>query len=144
MPALVAGIHAFGAAFPKARRGWPNKSGHDPKICFNVIDPCSNPLRDTKRSNPMRAPRPAKRQTINLRIKAEECGLIDLAAKTLGKSRAAFILESACRAADHALLDRTILAISPKAYAEFTVRLDAPPKPNARLRRSLKTSAPWK
>ena len=30
-----------------------------------------------------------------------------------------------------------------KAYTEFLLRLNAPPRPNARLRRSLETSAPW-
>jgi len=40
-------------------------------------------------------------------------------------------------------LDRTAFAVSPKAYAEFLARLDAPPNPNARLVRSLQTPAPW-
>jgi uncharacterized protein (DUF1778 family) len=33
--------------------------------------------------------------------------------------------------------------VSPKAYTEFLRRLDAPPQPNTRLRRSLETPAPW-
>ena len=84
-----------------------------------------------------------KRQSLNLRIKAEERGLIDRAAKTLGKTRTDFVLDAARRAAEDALLDRTVLTVSPKAYAEFLARLDAPPQPNERLRKTLRTVAPW-
>jgi uncharacterized protein (DUF1778 family) len=43
-----------------------------------------------------------KRQSLNLRIKPEERGLIDRAAKTLGKSRTDFVLDAARRAAEDA------------------------------------------
>ena len=39
------------------------------------------------------------------------------------------------RAAEDALLDRTDLTVSPKAYAEFLARSDAPPQANERLQR---------
>ena len=84
-----------------------------------------------------------KRESLNLRIKPEERGLIDRAAKTLGKNRTDFVLDAARRAAEDALLDRTVLTVSPKAYAEFLARLDAPPQPNERLRKTLRTVAPW-
>ena len=84
-----------------------------------------------------------KRQSLNLRIKPEERGLIDRAAKTLGKNRTDFVLDAARRAAEDALLDRTVLMVSPKAYAEFLARLDAPPKPKERLQKTLRTPAPW-
>ena len=84
-----------------------------------------------------------RRQTLNLRIKPEERGLIDRAAKTLGKNRTDFVLDAARRAAEDALLDRTVLTVSPKAYAEFLARLDAPPQPNERLQKTLRTVAPW-
>ena len=44
---------------------------------------------------------------------------------------------------EDALLDRTVFVLDAKAYAEFLARLDAPPRPNDRLRRSLQTTAPW-
>ena len=84
-----------------------------------------------------------KRQSLNLRIKPEERALIDRAAKMLGKNRTDFVLDAARRAVEDALLDRTILMISPKAYAEFLARLDAPPQPNERLQKTLRTLAPW-
>ena len=84
-----------------------------------------------------------KRETLNLRIKPELRGLIDRAAKLSGKNRTDFVLNAARHAAEDALLDRTIFAVDPKAYAEFVARLDAPPQPSDRLKRSLQTPAPW-
>lgn len=83
------------------------------------------------------------RHSLNLRIKLDDRGLIDRAAKTLGKNRTDFMLDAARRAAEDALLDRTVFTVSPKAYAEFLARLDAPPQPNERLRQTMRTSAPW-
>ena len=70
-------------------------------------------------------------------------GLIDRAAGIVGKNRTDFVLDAARHAAEDALMDRAMIAVSPKAYAEFLTRLDAPPKPNERLRRTMKTQAPW-
>ena len=85
----------------------------------------------------------AKRDTLNIRIKPEVRGLIDRAAELLGKNRTDFVLDAARHAAEDALLDRTVFVVNSKAYAEFIARLDAPPQPNERLRRSLETVAPW-
>ena len=83
------------------------------------------------------------RDTLNIRIKPELRGLIDRAAELSGKNRTDFVLDAARLAAEDALLDRTEFVVNPKAYAEFLARLDAPPRPNARLRRSLQATAPW-
>lgn len=85
-----------------------------------------------------------RRETLNIRIKSSERGLIDRAAELTGKSRTDFILEATRRAAEEALLDRTLFVTSPAAHAEFLARLDAAPKANARLKRSLTTPPPWK
>ena len=85
----------------------------------------------------------AKRDTLNLRIKPAERSLIDQAAQSLGKNRTDFILDAARRAAEEALLDRTVVSVTPEAYAAFLARLDAPPQPNERLRRTMQTPAPW-
>jgi uncharacterized protein (DUF1778 family) len=85
----------------------------------------------------------AKRETLNVRIKPEDRSLIDRAAHLVGKSRTDFLLEAARRAAEDALLDQTLFKVSPKVYAQFVARLDAPPAPNARLRRTMTTPAPW-
>lgn len=86
---------------------------------------------------------PAKRETLNIRIKPEERSLIDRAAKLRGKNRTDFVLEAARNAAEEALLDQTIITSSPDAYAAFLARLDMPPQSNERLRKMLQTPAPW-
>ena len=85
----------------------------------------------------------AKRETLNVRIKPEDRSLIDRAAHLAGKSRTDFLLEAARRAAEDALLDQTLFKVNPTVYAKFVERLDAPPAPNARLRRTMTTPAPW-
>lgn len=89
------------------------------------------------------ARRAAKRETLNLRIRPDDRGLIDRAAELLGKNRTDFLLDAARRAAEDALLDRSVFSVSPEAYAEFLARLDAPAAPDERLRRTMRTPAPW-
>ena len=85
----------------------------------------------------------AKRETLNIRIKPEERNLIDRAAKTRGKNRTDFILDAARLAAEDALLDQVIISVSSEAYSQFLARLDMPPKPNERLRKTMQTPPPW-
>jgi uncharacterized protein (DUF1778 family) len=84
-----------------------------------------------------------RRETLNIRMPAAARALIDRAAKVGGKTRTDFILEAAKRAAEDTLIDQTLLVADPKAYAAFLERLDAPPQPNERLRRTMQTPAPW-
>lgn len=86
---------------------------------------------------------PARREALNLRIQPQVRELIDRAAELAGKNRTDFVLEAARRAAEDTLLDRTLFTVSPKAYRQFLALLDAPPQPNHRLLKSLRTPAPW-
>lgn len=85
----------------------------------------------------------AKRETLNIRIRPEVRSLIDRAAKSRGKNRTDFILDSARQAAEDALLDQVIMTASPEAFAQFQARLDMPPQPNERLRQTMLTPALW-
>lgn len=91
----------------------------------------------------MTLPTTTKRESLNLRIKPEDRLLIDRAAQLAGKNRTDFVLDATRKAAEETLLERTVFAVSPEAYAEFLARLDAPPQPNERLRKALQTQAPW-
>jgi len=84
-----------------------------------------------------------RRETLNLRIRPDDRGLIDRAARLTGKTKTDFVLDAARRAAEDALLDRALLVVGADAFAAFRARLDAPPRPNDRLRRALLTPAPW-
>lgn len=85
----------------------------------------------------------AKRDSLNLRITPGDRGLIDRAAQAQGKTRTDFVLDAARRAAEEALLDRTTFAVSPEAHATFLARLEGPVTSNAKLRKTLRTKAPW-
>ncbi len=86
---------------------------------------------------------PAKRQTLNLRIKQEERDLIDRAARVSGKNRTELILDATRRAAEETLLDRVLFQVDSDAFAAFQARLDEPPHPNERLRKTMQTAPPW-
>jgi uncharacterized protein (DUF1778 family) len=84
-----------------------------------------------------------KREALNLRIQPQVRELIDRAAELAGKNRTDFVLDAARRAAEDTLLDRTVFTVSSKAYRQFLARLDAPPKPNKRLLKTMQTRTPW-
>jgi len=84
-----------------------------------------------------------QREALNLRIKPQVRELIDRAAELAGKNRTDFVLDAARHAAEETLLERTVFTVSPKVYRQFLARLDAPPKPNKRLLKSMQTRAPW-
>ncbi|MFJ5330821.1 type II toxin-antitoxin system TacA family antitoxin [Pectobacterium versatile] len=85
----------------------------------------------------------AKRETLNLRIKPAERDLIAQAAKARGKNRTDFFLEATRAAAEEALIELRIIMADPDTYQEFLARVDQAPSPNAALRKTMQTPAPW-
>lgn len=85
----------------------------------------------------------AQSATISVRANRHQIELIDQAARVLGTSRSAFVLQAACREAEVVLLDQTHFQLSENAYAAFTRLLDAPPEPTDALRKLLNNRAPW-
>ena len=81
--------------------------------------------------------------TINLRANRNQRAVIDRAAERLGKNRSDFMLEAACREAETVLLDQRYFQLDQKDFDKFTATLDKAPADNPRLRRLLRTKAPW-
>ena len=81
--------------------------------------------------------------SINIRAKARQRDLIDQAAEKLGRSRSDFMLDAACRKAEDTLLDQAFFTVDAGAFAKFQALVDRPLPPTDRLRRLLKTKAPW-
>lgn len=81
--------------------------------------------------------------SINIRAKARQRDLIDQAAERLGRSRSDFMLEAACREAEDVLLDQAFFTVDAGTFAKFSEMLDRPLPPTDKLRRLLKTQAPW-
>ncbi len=82
-------------------------------------------------------------EVINLRASQNQKRLIDRAAAALGRNRSDFMLESACKEAEVVLLDQRYFSVPAEAFGRFTAMLDKPPASNPKLRRLLKTKAPW-
>ena len=81
--------------------------------------------------------------SINLRAKARQRDLIDQAAGKLGRSRSDFMLEASCRKAEDVLIDQAFFAVDGRTFAKFQAMLDQPLPSTGKLRRLLKTKAPW-
>jgi uncharacterized protein (DUF1778 family) len=92
----------------------------------------------------MAAKSSVRRKPVNLRIDNDVRLLIDRAAALRGTSRSAFMIEAARQTAEQTVLDQAVMTVSPEAYAEFLALLDAPPQPNDRLLKTMRTPAPWK
>lgn len=84
-----------------------------------------------------------KSQIIQLLFSPDELALIDRAANAKGRTRMAFIREVARDAAEEVVFDQTVIAVNPDIHAEFLARLDSPPRPNERLRTTMRVPAPW-
>ena len=87
--------------------------------------------------------RVSRRDTLNIRIKTDERGLIDRDAGLTGKTRTDFVLDAARRVAVDALTERTLFVVDAETDAKFVAALDAPPRPNQGLVRTMQTAAPW-
>ncbi len=82
-------------------------------------------------------------EVVNMRIEPSQLDLIDAAASLCGKSRSAFMLEAAYRAAQEAMLDRRLFCLSDEQWEAFNKALDTPPTKNETLTQLLTTQAPW-
>jgi uncharacterized protein (DUF1778 family) len=92
----------------------------------------------------MRHAQPASEQvSINIRAKARQRDLIDQAAERQGRSRSDFILDASCREAEDVLLSQTFFAVNSSTFKKLEALLDQPLPPTDKLRRLLKTKAPW-
>jgi uncharacterized protein (DUF1778 family) len=87
---------------------------------------------------------PAMEQvSINIRAKARQRDLIDQAAERQCRSRSEFMLDASCREAEDVLLSQTFFSVDSDTFAKVEALLDKPLPPTDKLRRLLKTKAPW-
>jgi len=80
---------------------------------------------------------------INLRALPSQKNLIDRAALILHKSRSDFMLEAACKEAEHVLLDQRLFFTDNETYETFVSTLDSPLDENLGLKALLRSTAPW-
>lgn len=70
--------------------------------------------------------KPGRTSRINIRATKHQEKLIRTGAETTGVSVTDFILQSACRQAEHALSDKRQFVVSPKQWQAFVEALDRP------------------
>jgi uncharacterized protein (DUF1778 family) len=85
-----------------------------------------------------------KETPISMRFRNDDLAIIDRGADLLGLSRTEFMRRAALQEAQAAILNETVIRLSPDAYDEFVRAISAPPsalpsKAAERLRRK----APW-
>lgn len=82
-------------------------------------------------------------KAVNLRVREDTRALIDKAANIQGRSRADFMIEAAHRAAEEALLDQPVIMVGLQSYDHFLAVSERPPEVNEKLRKLMRTKAPW-
>jgi uncharacterized protein (DUF1778 family) len=88
---------------------------------------------------------PASRRTsaINLRAFPAQRELIDRACAATHKKMTDFILEAACREAEHVLCDRRYFVLDEKSFKTFETALDVPLSDNKAVQKLLAGKAQW-
>lgn len=84
-----------------------------------------------------------KDDVIQIRASAEMKAMLNRAAQLRGQKLSEFMLESARREAEEAILDQRVFFLDDKAHEAFLAELDAPAKPNAALKKLLARKPAW-
>lgn len=79
----------------------------------------------------------------NLRVTPEDQALIDRAVSASGLTRTDFVLQAARIAAQELLVEQSWLSVGAESFERFAADLDAPPRANERLRRTMTAAKPW-
>ena len=85
----------------------------------------------------------APRLSWNLRVAPDDQELIDRAVAASGLTRTDFVLQAARSAAQEVLVEQAWCTVPADQFEQFLHQLDAPPKPNERLRRTMNAARPW-
>jgi uncharacterized protein (DUF1778 family) len=84
-----------------------------------------------------------KDDVIQIRASAETKAVLNRAAALRGQKLSEFMLDSARRQAEEALLDQRVFFLDSKTHEKFLALLDSPPKLNSRLKALMKRKPAW-
>ena len=89
-------------------------------------------------------PQPIRKDdVIQIRASAETKAMLNRAAQLRGQKLSEFMLDSARRQAEEAILDQRVFFLDGKAHDAFLALLDAPAKPNTALRALMARKPAW-
>jgi uncharacterized protein (DUF1778 family) len=80
---------------------------------------------------------------VSFRMPDRDLAVIDRAARLKGRSRTEFVREAAVREAEQAVLDATVVRLSPDEFAALEAHLKAPGDPPQVLRELLHRTDSW-
>jgi uncharacterized protein (DUF1778 family) len=84
-----------------------------------------------------------KEYPLSMRLPEADIAIIDRAAGLRSRSRTEFIRDAAVRAAEAAILETTLIRMSPAGFQAFVEALSAPPGAVPEMVEILKRRAPW-
>jgi uncharacterized protein (DUF1778 family) len=84
-----------------------------------------------------------KDDVIQIRASAETKAILNRAAALRGQKLSEFMLESARRQAEEAILDQRVFFLDAAAHERFIAMLDNPPKPSKELRARMRRVPSW-
>ena len=87
---------------------------------------------------------PKRDVAVSMRFRPDDLGVIDRGAALNGVSRTEFVRRAALHEAQLAILNETMVRLSPRSFEHFMAAIDAPPAPTEKLRQRLARNAPWK
>ena len=81
---------------------------------------------------------------VSMRLQRNDLGLIDRGARLAGLSRTEFMRRAALNEAQLAILNESVVRLSPDAWHRFCAAIEAPvEEPPAKLTERLNRRAPW-
>jgi uncharacterized protein (DUF1778 family) len=82
---------------------------------------------------------------ISMRLREDDLGIIDRGAAIDGLSRTEFVRQAALERAQLAILNETVVRMSPQAFDHFIEAIEKPPRPmSSKMIETLRRSPPWK
>jgi uncharacterized protein (DUF1778 family) len=82
---------------------------------------------------------------VSMRFRGDDLGIIDRGAELSGLSRTEFMRRAALHEAQLAILNETVVRLSPDAFDDFIEAIEKPPRPmSPKMLEVLRRSPPWK
>ena len=85
-----------------------------------------------------------KETPVSMRFRNDDLAIIDRGAGLLGLSRTEFMRRASVREAQAAILNESVIRLSPDAFDDFVRAISAPPSaPPSKVAERLRRKAPW-
>lgn len=84
-----------------------------------------------------------KEHPLSMRLPEADIAMIDRAASVRGRSRVDFMRESTVQAAEHVLIENTLVRMSEDSFAAFMTAVATPALPVPQLVEMFSRRAPW-